>query len=140
MLSPEQVAFAGRQRVAHLATADAGGQPHVVPVTFVLLDGAFYFAIDDKPKRTQRLKRLRNIEENANVALVIDRYDDDWSKLGWLMVQGVASTVDAPGERSRAVAALRQKYEPYQQMPLDRPVIRISPAKVLSWGDIASSG
>lgn len=136
VLPPEEAQFADRARVAHLATADASGQPHAVPVTFVLLDGDFYFAIDEKPKRTQRLKRLRNIEENPQVALVIDRYDEDWSRLGWLMVQGTASAVDDAAERERAVAALREKYPQYREMALDGPVVRIVAAKVLTWGEL----
>lgn len=137
MLSPEQAGFARRCRVAHLATTSADGQPHAVPVTFVLVDGAFYFAVDEKPKRTTRLKRLKNIEENPRVALVIDRYDDDWARLGWLMVQGLASIVDGAPERARAVAALREKYDAYREMSLDGPVVRIAPLKVLSWGDLS---
>ena len=88
MLSASELRFIERRRVAHLATADATGRPHVVPVCFAHLDGRFYIAIDEKPKRSLRLKRLRNIEENPQVALVFDRYDDDWSRLGWVLVQG----------------------------------------------------
>lgn len=134
MLTPEQAGFAGRSRVARLATVDAGGRPHAVPVTFVLLDGAFYFAVDEKPKRTKRLKRLRNIEEDPRVALVVDRYDEDWSRLGWLMVQGRASALEGGSERDRAVAALREKYPQYRGMALDGTVVRITPEKALSWG------
>jgi PPOX class probable F420-dependent enzyme len=137
MLSPEQLAFAQRQRVAHLATTGADGQPHVVPVTFVLLGGALYFVIDQKPKRTTRLKRLRNIEENSSVAIVIDRYDDDWSKLAWIMVQGAASIVGSQDEQTQAVAALAEKYSPYRGNVPSGPVVRIVPAKVLSWGNIS---
>ncbi|MCH8815232.1 MAG: TIGR03668 family PPOX class F420-dependent oxidoreductase [Chloroflexi bacterium] len=137
MLSESQASFAQRQRVAHLATADAGGQPHVVPICFVLLDGDFYFAIDRKPKRTTRLKRLRNIEENPAVALVIDRYDEDWSRLGWLMLQGVASLVESGPRHDAAVAALAEKYVQYRDMVLDdRPIVRIVPERASSWGDL----
>lgn len=136
MLSSAEAAFVSAQPLGHLATADAGGRPHVVPVCFAYLDGEFWIAIDEKPKRTTRLKRLRNIEENAHVALVIDRYDDDWSRLAYVMVQGQA-TVTTGGAEPQALAALRQKYEPYRQMALeDRSVIRIRPERVASWGDV----
>src|SRR3990172_7594427 len=105
MLSETDLRFVQRQRVAHLATADANGRPHVVPVCFAYLEGRFCIAIDEKPKRTRRLKRLRNIAENPSVALVFDRYDDDWSRLGWVMVQGTASVIASGPEHDRAVAA-----------------------------------
>lgn len=136
MLTPAQHAFALNARVARLATAGADGQPHAVPVTFVLLDGDFYFAVDRKPKRTQRLKRLRNIEENASVALIIDRYDEDWSRLAWLMVQGTASIVDDPALQQRAADALREKYPQYRDVTIDGPVVSIRPDKVMSWGKL----
>jgi len=137
VLSESQASFAQRHRIAHLATADAEGQPHVVPICFVAIDGDFYFAIDLKPKRTTRLKRLRNIEENPNVALVIDRYDEDWSRLGWLMLQGVASVIEAGPQHAAAVAALAEKYIQYRDMALDdRPIVRIVPQHVSSWGDL----
>ncbi len=121
--------------MAHLATADANGRPHVVPVCFAYVDGRFYIAIDEKPKRTQRLKRLRNIDENPSVALVFDRYDDDWSWLGWVMVQGTASVIARGPEHERAVGALRERYEQYRSMDLaERPVIRVAVEKVVSWG------
>jgi PPOX class probable F420-dependent enzyme len=101
-----------------------------------VVDGVFYFVVDEKPKRTSNLKRLRNITENPKVALVIDRYDEDWSRLGWLMVQGRASVVAAGAERERAVTALRDKYEQYGEMALDGPVVRITPGKVMSWGEL----
>ena len=137
MLSHQQTAFAADARLAHLATTDANGQPHVVPITFVLMDGALYFAVDEKPKRTKHLKRLRNIEENPSVALVIDRYDEDWSKLGWLMVQGEATVIDNTGVRELVVRALREKYGQYRDMPLAGPLVKIVPSKVLGWGDIS---
>ena len=134
VLSQVEVAFVGRQRVAHLATADARGVPHVVPVCCVYLDGSFWIAIDEKPKRTLRLKRLRNIEENPRVSLVFDRYEDDWSRLAYVLVQGEASVV--PGlQQPGALAALREKYPQYREMRLEeRPLIRVRPRKVVSWG------
>jgi PPOX class probable F420-dependent enzyme len=137
MFSPSELQFLERQRVAHLATADASGRPHVVPVCFAQLDAAFYIAIDEKPKRALRLKRLRNIEENARVALVFDRYDDDWSRLGWVLVQGTANLLVNGLEYDRALAALRERYDQYQSMTLEgRPLIRVSVERVSSWGKL----
>jgi len=137
MLSASQLQFIERQRIAHLATADASGRPHVVPVCFAHVDGQFYIAIDKKPKRSLKLKRLRNIEENQRVALVFDRYDDDWSRLGWVLVQGTAAVLAGGPEHERALAALRRRYEQYRSMALEgRPVIRVTAGRVASWGDL----
>ena len=101
MFSDDQVRFTESQRVAHLATADANGRPHVVPVCFAYLNRRIYIAIDEKPKRSLRLKRLRNIEENPRVALVLDRYDEDWSRLAWVLVQGTAAVLDRGPEHGQ---------------------------------------
>ena len=133
--SPEELTFVQAQRVARLATVDASGQPHVVPVCFVYLDGCIYIAIDEKPKHTTRLKRVRNIEGNPRVSVVFDRYEDDWTKLVWVMVQASASILDSGAEYAAALAALREKYEQYRSMALEgRPVIRVTPDRVSSWG------
>lgn len=133
--APEVLRFIEGQRVAHLATADAQGRPHVVPVCFVYLDGHFYSVVDEKPKRTRRLKRLRNIEENPQAALVLDEYGEDWSRLAWVMVQGRATVLEDGEEAQRAIAALRRKYQPYRSMALEgMPVIRITAERMISWG------
>jgi len=138
MFSAEELRFTDSQRVAHLATADANGRPHVVPVCFASLDGRIYIAIDEKPKRSLRLKRLRNIEENPQVALVLDRYDEDWSRLAWVLVQGTAAVLDGGPERAQAIAALRERYPQYRSMALEeRPAIAITVERVSSWGDLS---
>jgi PPOX class probable F420-dependent enzyme len=138
MFSAEELRFTESQRVAHLATANANGRPHVVPVCFAYLEGRIYIAIDEKPKRSLRLKRLRNIDENPQVALVLDRYDEDWSRLAWVLVQGTASVLDAGPEHGRALAALREKYPQYRAMALEgRPVISMTVERVSSWGYLA---
>ena len=138
MFSASQLEFLERRRVAYFATADASGRPHVVPVCFAHLDGRFYIAIDEKPKRSLRLKRLRNIEENPSVALVFDRYDDEWSRLGWVMAQGTATVLFDGTEYGRALIALRERYEQYRSMALEqRPVIRVAVERASSWGDIS---
>jgi len=126
--------------VAHLATADASGAPHVVPVCFALVDDTLYVSIDEKPKRAAptRLRRLRNIEQNPRVAVVADVYDDrDWSRLGFVLVRGQARTVLTGEEHARALDVLRGKYAQYRAMVLEeRPVIAIDVERVTSWGQI----
>ena len=113
VLSPEQTAFLVRRRVARLATAEAGGRPHAVPVCFAYRAGAVYIALDEKPKDVppERLKRVRNILENPEVTLVADRYAEDWSRLAFVMVRGRAGLLE-PGaeEHTAAVRLLRGKY------------------------------
>jgi len=137
MFSDDQVRFTESQRVAHLATADANGRPHVVPVCFAYLNRRIYIAIDEKPKRSLRLKRLRNIEANPQVAIVLDRYDEDWSRLAWVLVQGTAAVLDRGPEHGRALTALREKYRQYLEMALEgRPVISVTAERVSSWGEL----
>ncbi len=135
-LSPEVRAFIERQRVGRLATVDASGAPHVVPICYALLDdGCLYMAVDEKPKRTDRLQRVRNIEGDARFALVIDHYDDDWSRLAWVMVRGRGATVPPGSRHDAAIEALRTRYEQYRAMDLAaRPVLRLVPERVNSWG------
>jgi PPOX class probable F420-dependent enzyme len=138
-LSPGQAAFLVRQRVARLATADAAGTPHVVPVCFACSsEGTFYVALDEKPKDVPptRLKRVRNILENPRVALVADRYAEDWSLLAFVLVRGRAELLEPDtGGHADAVRLLRGKYHQYERMPIeDNPVISIKPERVASWG------
>jgi PPOX class probable F420-dependent enzyme len=132
--------FLERQRVAHLATVDAGGAPHVIPICFALVGETLYVVIDQKPKRgdPRRLRRLRNIAENPRVAIVVDVYDDaDWSRLGFVLVRGPARVLAAGAEHTRAVAALREKYVQYRTMALDeRPVIAAQIERVTTWGQL----
>src|SRR5690606_28490375 len=93
-------------RVARLATAGADRQPHLVPITFVLVADRIFTAVDHKPKATTRLRRLRNIAENAAVSLLVDRYDDDWSRLWWVRADGVATVLMGGRDRGGAVDAL----------------------------------
>ena len=139
MLSEQQVRFLARPRVGHLATADARAVPHLVPVCFVVSEGALYITIDQKPKGDPRaLKRLRNIAENPVAAFVADRYDENWARLGWVMLRGPAEILTEGAEHDRAQALLRARYPQYQGMALDTlPVIAIRIARVTSWGDLS---
>ena len=141
-LSAGQIAFIEAQRVGRLATADRAGRPHVVPVCYAFVRGSFYIALDAKPKRVapERLKRVRNILDNPQVALAIDRYSEDWAMLAYLLVQGTARLIP-PGEaeHAQAVALLRGRYTQYHTMPIDtQPAIAIRAESVVSWGAIES--
>ena len=136
LLTTAQRGFLAAYRVGHLATADAGGQPHVIPVCFVVIDENAYVTIDDKPKRRDRpLKRLRNIVENPRAAMVVDRYDEDWSRLAWVMLRGRAYVLDAGAEHDLAQEALRSRYPQMRSMHLEQqPVIALRVDRVASWG------
>ncbi len=143
MLSEEQRRFLESRRVAHLATADAAGAPHVLPVCFAVDGANAYVTIDAKPKRPQvkTLKRLRNIAENPAVALVADHYDDaDWSRLGWVMPRGRAEVLAAGPEHDAAQRLLRGRYVQYAAMALEElPVIAIRIEHVTGWGELTPS-
>jgi PPOX class probable F420-dependent enzyme len=131
--------FIRSARVAHLATADAHGQPHVIPICFVFDGKYFYSPIDEKPKRTapEKLKRVKNIRENAQVALVVDHYDEDWRKLSYVLVSGKARVLLSGASHRKAVTLLRRKYSQYRKMRIDRlPIILIRPTRMTSWGAI----
>ncbi len=144
MLSRAERRFLESRRVAYLATADARGAPHVVPVCFAVAESGIYMTIDEKPKRVaaRALKRLRHIAENPQVALVADRYDDrDWSRLGWVMVRGRAEVLEEGPEHAAAQRRLRARYLQLAAMALeDQPVIAIRVARVASWGDLRVAG
>jgi PPOX class probable F420-dependent enzyme len=139
MLSEYQARFLASRRAGHLATADARATPHLVPVCFVVSEGALYITIDQKPKGDPRaLKRLRNIIENPAAAFVADRYDEDWTRLGWVMLRGPAEILGDGVEHDRAQALLRSRYPQYRAMELDGlPVIAIRIGRVTSWGNLS---
>ena len=139
MLTETQRRFVETRRVGHLATADASGAPYLVPVCFALAEAALYITIDEKPKRRDRpVKRLRNILENPRAAFVADRWDEDWTRLGWVMLRGPAEILGGGGEHAAAQALLRQKYMQYSSMNLTGlPVIALRIAHVASWGDLS---
>ena len=144
-LSEEEERFVLSQRVARLATADRGARPHVVPLCFAYGAGCFYFAVDEKPKRKtgRPLKRIENLLENPRVALVIDRYSEDWSTLAYVLVHGEAAVVHDEGEYEAALALLRERYPQYRAMSLcikRNPVVRITPTRVHAWGLLGGRG
>jgi len=140
MFSDRQQRFLDTLRVARLATADAHGVPHIVPVCFAIADGTLYMTIDEKPKRQvgAPLKRLRNIAENPAVAILADRYDEDWTRLGWIMLQGRAEILSGGTEHARAQALLRARYPQLSGMDIEPlPVIAVRLERVISWGDLS---
>jgi PPOX class probable F420-dependent enzyme len=132
--------FLAFARVGHLATADAAGVPHNVPLCYWFDGARFYFAIDEKPKRGRALalRRMRNIAANPNVALVVDHYEEHWSNLAYVLVHGYAGLVDDREEYLLALRSLRDKYPQYRAMVLsieNNPVVRIDPTRVHVWGE-----
>src|SRR5258708_26251847 len=100
--------------VARLATVGADGRPHVVPICFAIDEPTLYFAVDSKPKRTTNLKRLRNIAANSAVSILVDHYEDDWSLLWWVRVDGDARVVTDDSEVQRAAKLLAARYSQYR--------------------------
>lgn len=140
MLSEPILRFLSERRVAHLATADRSAVPHVVPVCFAVRGETLYITIDEKPKREAGpgLKRLRNIAENPAVAITVDRYDEDWSLLGWVMLHAQAEILPAGEEHDEAQALLRRRYPQLVPMAIaDRPVIAARIERVTSWGNLS---
>lgn len=134
-LPPAVREFLEDTRVGRLATLDARGTPHVVPVCFVLLDGRVYSVVDEKPKRTTRLQRLRNLEADPRATLLVDRYDEDWSRLAWVMLRGRGEVLEGEEADAGAIEALRAKYPQYRSMALEgQPMVRLTPERVNSWG------
>lgn len=117
--------------VARLATVDADGAPHLVPVTFVATEETIHTPVDHKPKRTARLRRLSNIGTNPRVSLLVDHYDDDWSRLWWIRVDGTAAVLATDtAEHTAASAGLAAKYPHYRRTPIAGPIIEV---RALSW-------
>ena len=125
--------------MARLATADAKGTPHVIPICYAFDGRHIYSALDLKPKRVAalQLKRVRNIATNPRVALVIDDYSEDWSSLAYVLVQGEAQMLESGEERARAESMLREKYPQYTELLAEGcAVLKITPERITSWGRV----
>ena len=119
--------------VARLATVAPDGRPHLVPVVFAVHHEVIYTAVDAKPKTTQRLRRLANIDGNPRVSLLVDHYAEDWTQLWWVRVDGIAA-IHHDGDAMRAGHdLLRVKYAQYQSVPLNGPVIAVAIRRWSSW-------
>ena len=125
--------------MGHLSTAGADGAPHVIPVCYAADAEAVYFVADEKPKRrpARELRRLRNLRENPRAALVVDDYDDDWTRLAYVLIRGPTGFVREPAAHAAILRLLRVRYPQYTAMALDdperNPVVRIEPAQVAFW-------
>lgn len=144
VLPAAETQYVRSARVGRLATADGRERPHAVPVCFALVDDRIVVALDEKPKEAKPtdLRRVRDIEANPHVALVVDHYTEEWDDLGWVQVRGQASLLD-PGEKghAEAAAALRSKYTQYYEHDLEsRPLVRIVPGHAVSWGTLEHGG
>lgn len=141
MLTDQVRRFLNNHRVARFATAEPGGQPHIVPICYAVSDDSVYFTIDEKPKRLtdKPLKRIRNLQQNPYVALVVDRYEEDWTRLGWVMVQGEAALLDHGEEHATAQLLLKARYPQLERMEIsDLPVIAVRIKHVVSWGNLGT--
>ena len=140
-MSPEERAFVAEARVGRLATVDDHGRPHAVPICFTLVGETLISPLDEKAQTVgpRALRRVQNIETNPYVAVIVDRYAEDWSRLCWEQIRGRASLLeaDAPAH-SAAIDALREKYDQYADHALEkRPAIQIKLGSVSSWGDLS---
>lgn len=120
-------------RVARLGTVRASGAPHLVPFCFVLDGELLYSAVDRKPKRTQRLLRLENAAAEPRVCVLIDHYEEDWSRLWWVRLDGRARELPPGDEAASAAARLAAKYAQYREAPPDGPVLRIDVERWRWW-------
>jgi PPOX class probable F420-dependent enzyme len=120
------------ERVARLGLLDDEGRPRVLPVTFAVAGDFIYSAIDRKPKRTATPARLRYLEARPEVALTVDHYEDDWSKLAWVQVLGRVALLRRSEDRA-GMDALAAKYEPYRDDPPPGPLLRLAPQRTLHW-------
>ncbi len=121
-------------RVAHLATVRPDGRPHIVPITFALLEpDLIVTAVDHKPKSTANLARLDNIRANPNVSVLADRYSDDWRGLWWVRADGHAAVVESGEEWDGAIGALSGKYRQYRSNPPSGPAIVVAVGTWTGW-------
>jgi len=133
MTTEEARASFAAARVARLATAGKDGQPHLVPITFAVDGDRIYTAVDDKPKSTRDLRRLRNIEENPRVSLLADHYAEDWATLWWVRVDGRAIILEEDMVLDRHLDALVARYEQYRRARPAGPVIVIEVDRWTGW-------
>jgi PPOX class probable F420-dependent enzyme len=124
-------------RVARLATTDPDGRPHLVPIVFALENDTLYSAVDAKPKRSRTLRRIENARERPEVTVLVDRYEEDWSRLWWVRLRGRGRVLDAGDEAERALELLAEKYEQYRGEPPATPVLAIDVEEWRGWSGAA---
>jgi PPOX class probable F420-dependent enzyme len=119
--------------VARLATTDPDGRPHLVPIVFAVDGNTLYSAVDRKPKRSTTLRRIENARTRPDVTVLVDHYDDDWTRLWWIRLRGSARILDAGEERAHALQLLQEKYPQYRSEPPDGPVLAVDVTEVREW-------
>ncbi|GAA1797168.1 TIGR03668 family PPOX class F420-dependent oxidoreductase [Actinomadura chokoriensis] len=119
--------------IVRLATVGEDGRPHLVPVTFAVHRGSVYTAVDHKPKSTRDLRRLANVRANPRVALLADHYEDDWSRLWWVRVDGRAQVVEEASRMAGPVRLLADRYAQYRDRPPEGPVMAITIDSWTGW-------
>ena len=119
--------------VGRLATVRSDGRPHVVPICFVVIEDVVYSAVDDKPKRHRHLQRISNVTATGAASLLIDEYDEDWSRLWWVRLDGRARVVDDTAEAERAIRSLCDKYSQYRDQPPSGPVLALDVERWVGW-------
>lgn len=121
-------------RVAHLGVLDGAGRPRVLPITFAVVAGAIWSAIDEKPKRRsgEDLARVRWLRARPESTVTVDRYDDDWTRLAWVQIVGTMSVLDAAAHED-VLAALAERYAPYRRSPPPGPLLRLTPSRAVCW-------
>jgi PPOX class probable F420-dependent enzyme len=120
-------------RVGRLATVSSDGRPHVVPICFVHDRNTLYSAVDRKPKRSRRLRRLENVRANPSVEVIVDHYEDDWTRLWWVRFRGQGRILEQGAEYDRALSLLAAKYEQYGRDPPPGPVLAIDLDDWVGW-------
>ena len=120
-------------RVGHLGTVGADALPHVVPVCFALLGDIAYTAVDHKPKRSTRLRRIANVQATGHACLLVDHYGDDWSTLWWVRLDGRGRVLDDPHEQAQALVALRTKYPQYADKAPTGPMLAVEVTRWTGW-------
>jgi PPOX class probable F420-dependent enzyme len=120
-------------RVARLATIDPDGRPHLVPIVFAIDGDTLYSAVDAKPKRSTKLRRIENARARPDVTILVDEYDDDWSRLWWIRLRGTARVLDEGEERERALDLLAAKYEQYCAERPQGPVLAVDVTELRTW-------
>ena len=137
VLTQREKEFLSAGRVAHLATTDARGHPLVVPICYAFEDADLYSSIDAKPKKISPLllERVRNIRENSYVSIVVDRYEEDWTRLAYVLIRGRAKILTRGPRHKKGIHLLRMKYPQYQEMAIEkRPIIHVALNHAKSWG------
>jgi len=120
-------------RVARLATIDPDGRPHLAPIVFVLDGDTLYTAVDAKPKRSRKLRRIENARDRPDVVVLVDQYEDDWTRLWWVRLRGRARVLDNGPEANRALRLLDEKYEQYRCQRPGTPVLAVDIAEWRAW-------